>query len=261
MLPHHAETIRRATEYFRRQPDVIGLLLGGSVAHGFASAESDVDVMIVVSDDDFARRMETQQTCFASRELAEQPSGYVDGKYVAASLLREVAERGSEPARFAFQNARVLFDATGRLAPLVGAAARYPRDGKLDRIRRFQAQFEAWHWYSTEAARRRDDYLTGVAVSKLVLFGGRIVLAHNERLYPYHKWFLRVLSTAPDKPDGLVEAMQELVRTPASTGIAQFAAAVREFRSWDLTDASWPPLFMKDSELNWRWNSTPVEDL
>lgn len=261
MFLHHTETIDRTRDYFARQPHVTGLLLGGSIAHGFASPESDVDVLIVVDGDDFAERLRTGRTCFFSRDWCAPPTAYVDGKYISEGLLREVAAHGSEPARFQYQDATVLFDTTGHLEPLVRAAARYPREHKADRIRRFQAQFEAWQWYASEALNKHNAYLLNLAVAKLTLFGGRLVLAHNEILYPYHKWFLRVLERAPDKPADLLERIEHLARSPGQDTIERFARTIRDFRDWEITHETWPALFMQDSELNWRSGSPPIDDI
>src|SRR5688572_10230978 len=95
MFPHHSETLLRVTAHFLKEPEVLGLILGGSIAHGFCSAESDVDVMIVVSDADHEERLRTRRTCFFSRELCTYPAGYVDGKYVSEGFLRAVEAKGS----------------------------------------------------------------------------------------------------------------------------------------------------------------------
>ena len=135
MLPHHTESIRRTTEFFAKDPAVRGLLLGGSIAHGFQSAESDIDVMILVSDEDHRERMRTGGTCFFSRELCTYDGGYVDGKYTSESFLQEVRAKGSEPARFAFQDAQVLFARNPELPVLIADIARYPTADQSSRLR------------------------------------------------------------------------------------------------------------------------------
>jgi predicted nucleotidyltransferase len=50
MYPHHSQTIQNVTAYFQRDPEVQALLLSGSIAHGFQSPTSDVDIMIFVSE-------------------------------------------------------------------------------------------------------------------------------------------------------------------------------------------------------------------
>ena len=261
MLPHHQETIRRTTEFFSTDSAVQGLLLGGSLAHGFATEKSDVDVLIVLTDDDFRERLQTGRTCFFSLELCSYQDGYVDGKYTSETFIRDVARKGSEPARFAFQDSKILFSRSDTLQTTVTAAARYPREEKKDRIWRFQAQVEAWYWYCGEALKKQNLPLLRTAVSKLTLFGGRIVLAHNETLYPFHKWFLRVLEAVPEKPEGLLNAIHELAAQPTREAIDRFVGLVRDFRGWEIGHATWPAQFMEDSELNWLHQPAPVDDI
>lgn len=261
MHTHHRETLRRTTDHFAADPGVTGLLLAGSLAHGFASAASDVDVLIVVPDEDLRERLRTARTCFFSLELCTYADGYVDGKYTSEAFIREVAVRGSEPARFAFQDARILFSRSESLAATIAAAARYPVEEKAARLWRFQAQFEAWYWYCGEALKKGNLPLLRTAVSKLTLFGGRIVLAHNEALYPFHKWFLRVLREVPQQPAGLMELIEALAQNPTRETIDAFAAAIRGFRTWEISHATWPAQFMQDSEMNWLHHPAPVDDI
>jgi hypothetical protein len=261
MFPHHSETLLRVTEFFAKDPDVIGLLLAGSLAHGFCSADSDVDVMIVVSDADHEERLRTRRTCFFNRELCTYPAGYVDGKYISEGFLRTVQAQGSEPARFAFKNAQLVFSRSPTLEGLLALAARYPVEEKAARIRRFQAQFQAWSWFASEASKRQNPYLLGTAASKLCLFGGRIVLAHNELLYPYHKWFLRVLAQAPEKPAGLVAAIERLAAAPDAAAVEGFGTMIREFRTWEIDAIGWGAEFMAESELSWLRGAAPVDDI
>jgi hypothetical protein len=261
MLAHHAQTIQRTNDHFAAQRGVVGLLLTGSLAHGFATPESDVDVMIVVSDADHRQRQASGSTCFFSRELCTYPDGYVDGKYTSIAYLEEVEARGSEPARFAFQDAQVLFSRDITLGDRLRAIARYPVEEKDARLWRFQAQFEAWYWYCGQALAKQNLTLLRTAVGKLVLFGGRIVLAHNETLYPFHKWFLRVLESVPLQPAGLLAQIQTLALAPDRAAIDLFAETIRGFRPWKISHATWPAQFMADSENNWLHHPAPVDDI
>jgi len=261
MLAHHQQSIANVTRYFEAQPDVLALLLGGSLAHEFAGPASDVDVMIVVSDEVYAERLARGQVHFFNRELCTYPEGYVDGKYLSQGFLEQVRARGSEPARFAFQDAQVLLARPDGLPRLLGEIARYPAAEKAERLQRFYAQFQAWHWYTGEALKQHNPYLLSVAVSKLALFGGRLILAHNERLYPYHKWFLRVLDGAPDRPAGLCELIEALTARPSGELAEQLFSLVDGFQAWPAPPAGWPTQFMVDSELNWVGGPAPIDDI
>jgi len=261
MYTHHTESIQRVTEYFERDPEVLALLLGGSIAHGFETPTSDVDIMIFVSDEDYQKRFAENRIHFFNMELTTYAGGYVDGKYSTRSFVQQVSEKGSEPARFAYAGSQILFNKLDGFAEDVRRAAQYPKDGKAERIKRFYAQFEAWHWYCGEALQKGNQYLLGTSVSKFILFSGRLILTHNELLYPYHKWFLKVLEQAKDKPTDLLESIHKINENPVSENIESLYEKIKSFQPWIAGDFSWPTQFMLDSELNWRDSNTPVDDL
>lgn len=261
MYPHHRETIENVRAYFERDPEVQALLLSGSIAHGFHSPTSDVDIMIVIAEADYRRRFQAGQLTFFTTDLCTYEGGYVDGKYVSLQFVSQVLERGSEPARFAFEGNRVLFSRIDGFEEMICRIPVYPVARKSARIKQFYAQFEAWHWYCSEALKRDNRYLLTTAVSKMILFGGRLLLAHNEVLYPYHKWFLRVLESIRDKPPGLMDSIQSLTLAPTAEKIEAFYETIKNFQPWERNPYGWGAQFMLDSELNWMEGKTPVDDL
>ena len=261
MHPHHTQSIQNVSEHFQHDPEVLALLLSGSIAHGFETATSDVDIMIIVSDEDHKKRLASNQVHFFNRDLCTYEGGYVDGKYTSLNFIEQVMKKGSEPARFAFAGSRILFSRIDGLAEILQQVTCYPASDKAERIKRFHAQFEAWHWYCGEALRLRNQYLLGTSVSKFILFSGRLILAHNELLYPYHKWFLRVLEGASDQPDGLLEAIHQLNSSPTTENVEALYEKVKNFQPWSDNPWGWPTQFMFESELNWLDGKTPVDDL
>ena len=261
MHPHHIQTIQNIKEYFERDPEALALLLSGSIAHGFESPTSDVDIMIFLSEQNHQKRFQTGQLTFFTTELCTYEGGYIDGKYISLDFVKQVAEKGSEPARFAFEGSQILFSKIDGFEQEIHRVAEYPSAEKAERIKRFRAQLEAWHWYCGEALKRGDQYLLGTAVSKLILFGGRLILAHNEMLYPYHKWFLNVLEQAKDKPADFMACLQALAESPTAENVEAFYEKVKTFQPWIENPYGWGAQFMLDSELNWMDGKTPVDDL
>jgi hypothetical protein len=158
---------------------------------------------MIVSDEEHKRRIDTNQIHFFNRELCTYGGGYVDGKYTSMKFINQVKEKGSEPARFAFAGSRILFSKIDGLEETLQQVTQYPSAGKAERINRFYAYPK--HGTGTAGSDPIEECLLGTSVSKLILFSGRLILAHNEILYPYHKWFLRVLEEAKETPDGLLE--------------------------------------------------------
>jgi len=71
MYPHHAQSIQNVIDYFQRDPEVIAVLLAGSIAHGFQTPASDVDILILVSDEEYKRRVACSNclACQGSKQL------------------------------------------------------------------------------------------------------------------------------------------------------------------------------------------------
>jgi hypothetical protein len=261
VFPHHAQTIERTLDHFRSDREVIAVLLVGSIAHGFAEERSDVDIALVVSEQDRQRRAAAGQLTLYAPGLATYEHGYVDAKYVSQEFLDAVERRGSEPARYAFAHARVLASQVAGLAEQLERIARYPVADKDARLARFHGQLQAWHWYSAQAASRGDDYLMNLAAAKISLFSGRLVLAHNELLYPYHKWFLRVLAQAPEQPAGLLDVLSRLNREPSAEHASAAFQLVNGFRAWPTGNIGWGEHFLRDAELGWLHGHAAIDDL
>ena len=251
MHPHHAQSIQNVVAAFENDPAVVALLLGGSLAHGFARPDSDIDITIIVEAADYDLRKRERRLTYVNHTLCTYPHGYVDGKYVDESFLRLVAERGSDPARYAFDGARILFSRVSWLESVLADIGRYPVEQKRERIERFTAQLLAWRWYHGEALRQQSDYLLQLSLHKLVLFGARIVLAENELLFPYHKWMLRVLESAPRKPATLLADIRALLASPPREKVEAYCQALLDFIGVDEAAANraWPMRFMTDTEL------------
>lgn len=258
---HHQASIARIVAHFKNDPEVEALLLTGSLAHGFYRENSDVDLAIVIRPADYQARLARGELGFFSETLCTYPGGYADGKYIDIPFIETVASRGSEPARFAFKDARVLFSRIDSLQPLLDAACQYPTAGKATRITRFLSQFEAWGWYVGQALQTGDAYLLNQSTAKLALFACRLILAHNEMLYPFHKWLTRVVAQAPQQPAGFLSTLNALLTAPSQPHLEALQEAVRTFTPWPTPPEPWPMQFLRDSELNWLAGAPPVEDL
>ena len=232
MFKHHKDTINNLILELKDDPEIKGILLGGSIAHGYATEVSEIDVMFVISEEDYERRVNEGAITFYSQDFSSYEQGYVDGKYVSIEFIKKVANTGSEPARYAFSDARVLYTEIDFLEDLVNRTGDYPLKNKQVNIERFYAQFEAYSWYCGEALKHNNEYLLIHSISNLILFGGRLILASNEVLYAYHKWFLRVLNDIDDKPEGIMEAIDDTLNHKNQESIDRFCELIRTFKSW-----------------------------
>ena len=262
MEAHHAASIRNLVDAMEPDPSVLALVLAGSIAHGYARPESDIDVAIVVEPEEYRRRKREERLHYVNSALCTY-EGYIDGKYVDLGFLRLVAKRGSDPARFAFKDSRILFSRIPELGPLLAEIPRFPVEQKRARIDRFVAQLIAWRWYHGESVRLENRYLRYLALHKVVLFGCRIVLTENELLFPFHKWLLRVVEAAPRQPPGFVADIKTLLTDDTGPRVEAFCQGVFDWAGVDLVraDAVWPSRFMRDTELAWMAHEPAIDEL
>ena len=260
VLPQHRRFIAQVTERFEADPTVEALLIGGSVAHGLARPDSDLDVMLVVSADELARRTAAHQVTFTDLEAGDYEGGYLDGKFISRDFLAEVIERGSEPARWAFADAIVAFSRAPDIEELVRSAGTYPEAQREQKLRDFLGHAMLMTWFHREAAKRDDRYLAAYASSRLALYGGRAILAHNRMLYPFHKWFLTMLERAPLRPPDLLEQIRALLDDPNPARAEVLAAAVSDAVGIELTIAEAASRFTEQTEWSWRHGPPPLDE-
>ncbi len=251
MRQHHQEAIEKLANHFSQQEGYLAVIAGGSVAKGVETEYADIDAMLVVTGELYEQRRLANNLTYFSMDFCDYPGGYVDGKIIDLEYLRAAAERGNEPTRAAFTGAIVAYSALPEIEELVKRIPVYQKGEQRDKLRSFYAQFEAAYWYLGEAVRRDDRYLLLHAASDLVLYGGRLVLAHNEILYPYHKLFLGELARAPEKPESLMESIQRLLEEPTAENARVFRDAVWGFRQWADPPEPWNLRFIHDTELAW----------
>jgi hypothetical protein len=103
--------------------------------------------------------------------------------------------------------------------------------------------------------------LLDYSIVNMVLFGGRMILAYNQRLYPYHKWFIKVLHSVDNRPLDLFKKIDSLIQNKTKDDIEAFHKCVLEFTDWGVSGISWPSQFMMDSELNWLDGAAPIADI
>ena len=261
LAPHHAAAVEAVVERFGMGDICEALLLVGSSAHGSGSPGSDVDVILVASEAEFARRRRERTLAFVVHGLATRPGGYVDVKVTSRTMLERIARRGSDPARYAFRDARILLTRDPSIGALLERVVRFPVEQRQTREHRFLAQVLAWTWFMEQAEAHDNLYLSTVATHKLVLFACRVVLNANEAVYPYHKWLLRETEQLPRQPEGFSELIAELLRRPSSAAAQRLKDAVLAFAGAQEQKLDWPNQFMVDSELSWLEHEAPIDDL
>lgn len=138
--------------------------------------------------------------------------------------LLDAAEHGDERTRFQFVKARIIFSRIPELEGTVTSIAAYPENERIEKMKSFYSQMPLHSSFMELAEYSQNAYLLSETAVALVLFGGRLILAHNRMLYPGREWFMREFEKAPDKPEGIIDPATQLLRNP---GIAHARAFMK----------------------------------
>lgn len=126
-------------------------------------------------------------------------------------------------------------------------------------MRAFYCQVQAHRWFIGEAEKRQAVYLMAHATSEMVFYAARLLLAYNHRLYPFHKWLMRALADAPEKPADFFPLAEALLKNGTTANAEALWQCINQFRDWNIPD-SWGVRFMHDVEWAWRDNRAALAD-
>ncbi|MFW9874116.1 MAG: hypothetical protein ACFFG0_13500 [Candidatus Thorarchaeota archaeon] len=260
MKPHHKKAIEKLVDHLKKDERFLALIIGGSVAKGMERDDSDIDVVLVATDEEFKKRKKNNLFLYYTKDFCDYPGGYIDGKVVDLQFLQSIAERGSEPARDAFRDSWIAYSKIPEFEVLFEKIPVFQKEEKLEKIQKFYAQFEGANWIIQEAEKRNDDYLLTRGITDLILFGGRLILEHNEILYPFHKLFMQTLEKTPDKPENLIFLINTLLNDKNTKNAQALYNAIKDFRKWEISEF-WAIRFMLDTEWAWINGKPYVGDL
>jgi predicted nucleotidyltransferase len=257
---HHERAIERLRREFAEDPRFPAMLVGGSIVKGLERPDSDVDILLVATDEEFKSRRRIRDTVFLSGDFTDYEGGYIDGKVVDLDFLRDVAERGSEPARWAFVGAHLVYSRLPEVGELLERIVGYRHDEAKAKIEAFFVQVRVQRWFVAEAEKRGDRYLLHRSAADMVLFAGRILLAQNAILFPSHKWFMHTVRNAPNQPKGFCELLDAVLENPCEEGASRLEECVVQHYEQGLSWTQTLTRYIEDREWNWRDGKVPIED-
>ncbi len=260
IAPQHQRVIDRLIDLFKDDPRFPAMIVGGSVAKGRALPNSDVDILLIASDEEYARRATKNDFWYVNTEVCDYPGGYAEGKVVDLQFLYDAADHGSEPARAAFSRAFVGYSRIPELDALVQRIPIYQDQDQQAKLISFYSQVVVANWLVREAEKRKDAYLMAQAIAHMTLYAGRLILAFNRVLYPYHKWLMYELRHAEKMPEHFLELMEQLLAQPGKEHAQAFCDCINAFHNWGISYDQTIVRFLHDTEWNWRDGRAALQD-
>ncbi len=195
-------------------PDTVGLVLTGSRSVGRADVDSDYDVLWVLTDAEFERRLQSGAPLSAKQQ--RRLGATVDILFTCQRRLALPIQPAWQT--FMYASGRVLVDKTGAIGPALRGLATIPEaQARADVAGWFDAFLNAF--YRSLKAWRRDDELAGrVSAVDMVQHVIRLLFSLERRWPPYPDYLSVLLPTLPPNdwpPEYLQRTLLELVRAGA----------------------------------------------
>ncbi len=203
MYEHHQRSMNILVDYFKDDIGVTAIVLGGSVAKGCARPDSDIDAIIVVSEDKYCRLADSNKLSECIFGHCTYEHGYFDIKYCTEKYLLSVMENGSEPCRNAFKSSKCLFSRNSEIEEWIKKIPVFQRHEKNEKLLSFYSALTLNSGYFWGAS-SNNIYLKIKTAADIVLFGFRLLLQENEVLFPCHKALLDTISNLENKPGDII---------------------------------------------------------
>lgn len=199
MYRHHEEAIEVLLREYRKKPGVEAIFLGGSVARDQARADSDIDAMILLTDEEYRRREQAGVLTECIFDLCPYEGGYYDIKYCSLDYLTAVAEHGSEPARHAFEGVRCLYTQNPAFAELAKRIPVFQKGEQEDKLLSFFSAYTLAREYFWDMAQKDACTFTKIrTATDLVFFGLRLFLEEHEVLFPCQRRLFQAVAALPE---------------------------------------------------------------
>jgi hypothetical protein len=200
-------------EEWKRDPDVVGVVLVGSKTRGFNDALSDDDLEVLLDERAYAKLAPSECISLGYEGEGETKRLAYDAQLTSLADLVRKRTSPIDLDRWPYEKAVVLHDPSSRVAEAVAAAGRM--DPEFRAIRLKHAMLDA-----AIAARRAEKTLKRGyegAVRLLLARSARALLriafALESRWVPLEHWLERELETLPD-PERVGPAALELLASP-----------------------------------------------
>jgi hypothetical protein len=258
-MEQHERALDAYLDQIRGDPEVLAVVVVGSVARGTERADSDVDVYLVVTDEGFARATAERGYAWTERHDVDYPGSYIDIKLASPAYLRRAAAVGDDPTRASFDGARAVWSRDASIQDLVDAVPRVDEAVWGERVRSHLAQVRLYGGYFLrQADERGDPFLAAHAGIHLALAAARTALAEARTLMPGPKYVSTLVRSVPT-PTGFVPAWDRVV---ARADRASGDALLDVLEAWlgdRLRAEDTLSVFIRDNELAWLQGTVPAE--
>lgn len=208
MYQHHKQSIENMKEYFGKH-GAIALILAGSVAKGTEREDSDLDGMVILPEEAYAEKERSNRIAETIEGFCTYEGGYFDIKYMTKEYLKDLAERGSEPARSSFAKARILFCKDAEIEDILPRIPIFQKKEKEEKLLSFYSNFWLNYYYFLKTC-PIEGYMKMHTIAEIIYSIYRIILQENEILFDCNRRLEQQVTSVSEEASELVSLGKKL---------------------------------------------------
>lgn len=202
MYRHHQQSIENMKDYFRER-GAVALILAGSVAKGTERSDSDLDGIVILSEEEYAEKVKNHTTTETIEGLCTYEGGYFDIKYMTKQYLKDLAAKDSEPARNGFTRARILFCDDAEIEVILPQIPVFQRAEKEEKLLSFYSNFWLNYHYFLKSC-ETDGYMRLHTISEIIYSIYCMILQESEILFDCNRRLEGQVAAVSDQTAELV---------------------------------------------------------
>jgi hypothetical protein len=253
MYKHHEESIQNLINYFSNREEIVAVILGGSVAKGVAREDSDIDAMIIVTEEYYAERVKSNTVVECIGSMCTYEGGYFDLKYYTKDFISTTSKIGSEPARNAFLGAYALFSKDPEIPGIVASIPIFQEQEMSKKLLSFYSSLSL-HYHYFWPLTKDNPYMKIRAAAEISYCCYRIILQENKLLFPCNRRLEEAVDKAPNKPEDILLLGQEFLTKLDNESAKKFVDATTNWMTYippkDYSEIL--TCYTKDYELWWK---------
>lgn len=205
MLKHHEESIKNLVSYYKEEEGVIAVILDGSIVHGNARPDSDIDAVIVVTEEEYEKRKRENRLAEVVTGHCTYEGGYFDVKFKSKKVLELAAERASEPTRNAYLGAVTVYTKDEGISGLIERISAYPEGEVAAKVRCFNGNLQLNRGYFLACVKEDNAYMRAHLAQEIVYCVYRLILIENRVLFPCNRRLEDAVRACPHRPANILE--------------------------------------------------------
>jgi hypothetical protein len=203
------QTIKSIIENLKIDENVIGIILCGSLAKGNSTKNSDVDILIVVNDTEFKKIKDQKKYFWTTDQNIKKYPCEVDGKIINIDFLTKSLTNGNEPTKNTLKYSKLIYCNSDKLTQVFEKLATLNIVDKNENIKKYYALMKSSRYSADDHLKNR--YQVIKCMLDTVLYASRLVLSHNNRLFPCEKNMGKEIINCENKPENYIHLMHRLL--------------------------------------------------